>query len=107
MTFLTSRNMRYIYLSVLILLFCISGISGDTKKNPISSSTVKKEIIEIRETSKKEIYFVASRKAEKYHRPSCINVKKILPKNLIKFSSVEEATMKGYKPCKICLPPGE
>lgn len=92
---------------ILLFLFSTGWVRGDTRKIQASSSTVKKEIVKVKANSDKEIYFVASMKAKKYHRPSCRTIKRILKKNLIKFSCVEDAKKKGYEPCKVCLPPEE
>ncbi|MBA7633403.1 hypothetical protein ES703_40969 [subsurface metagenome] len=50
--------------------------------------------------------FVGSKKSDVYHYPTCRYVKKILPENIIWFSSVEDAKARGYRPCKVCKPPG-
>jgi len=50
--------------------------------------------------------FVGSKKSDVYHYPTCRYVKKILPENIIWFSSVEDARAHGYRPCKVCKPPG-
>ena len=49
--------------------------------------------------------FVGSKKSDVYHYPTCRYVKKILPENIIWFSSVEDARAHGYRPCKVCKPP--
>ena len=48
----------------------------------------------------------ASKESTKYHYPTCKWAQKISPKNLVKFSSPEQATKAGYVPCKVCKPPG-
>lgn len=48
--------------------------------------------------------YVGSKKSDKYHKPSCYHVDRILPENLRIFSSKSAATSAGYVPCKICLP---
>ena len=50
--------------------------------------------------------FVGSKKSDVYHYPSCRYVKNILSENIIWFSSVEDAKARGYRPCKVCKPPG-
>jgi len=50
--------------------------------------------------------FVGSKKSDVYHYPNCRYVKKILPENIIWFTSVEDARNHGYRPCKVCKPPG-
>ncbi len=49
--------------------------------------------------------FVGSKKSDVYHYSNCRYVKKILPENIIWFSSVEDARNHGYRPCKVCKPP--
>jgi len=41
--------------------------------------------------------FVGSKNSTLYHLPSCASAKRIKPTNLVCFSSVEDATAKGYK----------
>jgi competence protein ComEC len=48
--------------------------------------------------------YVGSIKSDVFHKPDCRYVKKILPENMIWFSSREDALSKGYKPCKVCNP---
>ena len=50
--------------------------------------------------------FVGSKKSDVYHYPNCRYVKNILPENIIWFTSVEDARAHGYRPCKVCKPPG-
>jgi len=52
------------------------------------------------------IQFVGSVNSDVYHYPGCRYVKKIHPENLIGFSSSDEARSYGYRPCKVCNPPG-
>lgn len=46
-----------------------------------------------------------SKNSNKYHYPTCKWAQKISPKNLVKFSSPEEAVKAGYVACKVCKPP--
>lgn len=48
------------------------------------------------------ILYIASKKGEYYHLPSCPGGKAIKPENKIGFSSKEEAEKAGYKPAKNC-----
>ena len=50
--------------------------------------------------------FVGSKKSDVYHYSNCRYVKMIKPENIIWFSSVEDARNHGYRPCKVCKPPG-
>jgi len=56
--------------------------------------------------AEEEKKFVGSKKSDVYHYSNCRYVKKILPENIIWFSSVEDAKARGYRPCKVCKPPG-
>ena len=47
---------------------------------------------------------VASRKAKKYHRPSCQYAAKIKDENLVTFDSIAQAQAAGYAPCGTCKP---
>lgn len=49
--------------------------------------------------------FVGSKESDKYHYPNCRWVEKILDKNKIWFSSINNAKSAGYKPCGTCKPP--
>ncbi|MBZ5537769.1 MAG: hypothetical protein LAO31_17580 [Acidobacteriia bacterium] len=48
--------------------------------------------------------FVASKKSNKYHLPTCRYGQKIKPENRITFKDAKEAQAAGYVPCKICNP---
>lgn len=50
--------------------------------------------------------YIGSMNSDKYHRPACEWARKIKPDNAVWFSSPEEAKKTGYKPCKVCRPPG-
>ena len=45
---------------------------------------------------------VDSKNSTKYHYPWCSGAKSISPKNLVIFSSIEEARSAGYKPAANC-----
>ena len=47
---------------------------------------------------------VASRKAKKYHQPSCQYAAKIKDENLVTFDSTAQAQAAGYTPCGACKP---
>lgn len=47
---------------------------------------------------------IANRVLSIYHLQDCYWVEQISPKNLVRFSSPSEASLAGYKPCKVCLP---
>ncbi len=49
--------------------------------------------------------FYASSGSNKYHYSWCRYVGNILPANLIKFDTAEQARAAGYTPCSVCKPP--
>ncbi len=48
--------------------------------------------------------FVANKNSDVFHCPDCKWTKKIKPKNMITFSSVQEAKTRQFVPCKDCQP---
>ena len=54
-------------------------------------------------TQTKDCAFVGSKNSNKYHLPTCRYAKNIDPKNLVCFSSQDEAKSKGYLPDKNCV----
>lgn len=48
--------------------------------------------------------YVGSKNSEVFHYPNCSYVKKILPENMIWFSSCDDAIAQGKRPCKRCNP---
>jgi beta-lactamase superfamily II metal-dependent hydrolase len=48
--------------------------------------------------------YVGSVKSDVFHYPNCRYVKKILPENMIWFTSRDDAIAQGYRPCKVCNP---
>jgi phosphatidylserine/phosphatidylglycerophosphate/cardiolipin synthase-like enzyme len=57
-------------------------------------------------TAGRETYdgFVASVNSEVFHKPDCKGAKKIASKNLLRYSSREQAVQDGKKPCAECKP---
>ena len=53
---------------------------------------------------KSKAIYVGSKNSNKYHNPNCVWAKKILARNVVTFSSKEDAVKKGYVPCKVCKP---
>jgi len=51
------------------------------------------------------VKFYASKNSNKYHRAICEWAKKISPRNLITFSSAQEAVDANFVPCSVCKPP--
>jgi len=50
--------------------------------------------------------FYGSINSNVYHYSSCRYVNQIKSNNLTSFSSVQNAKSRGYRPCKVCRPPG-
>ena len=73
------------------------SVKGE-KSTPVISSNTN----EPSETSASA--YVASKKSDKYHLPTCSYASKIAPDNLVTFASREEAESAGYKPCGVCKP---
>jgi len=48
------------------------------------------------------IRYVANRNSELFHLSSCKSVKRINAQNITAFSSLEQATQTGFKPCRAC-----
>jgi hypothetical protein len=51
-----------------------------------------------------EYKYVASKNGDVFHTPNCRSAKRILPENMVGYSSREEAVNAGKKPCKLCRP---
>jgi hypothetical protein len=56
---------------------------------------------------KKPSIYLAAPKGKAYHYPYCPWVKNIPLDNLLKFSSIEDATKAGYRSCRLCRPNGK
>ena len=48
--------------------------------------------------------FIASKNSQVFHRPNCESASKILPKNIVRYTTREEAISAGRKPCAECNP---
>lgn len=48
--------------------------------------------------------YVASQNSTVFHKPSCVQVKKIKAQNRRWFTTRSAALKEGYKPCKLCKP---
>ena len=48
--------------------------------------------------------YVASRNSEVFHKPGCKGAAKISEKNLVRYSTRDEAIQAGKKPCHECNP---
>jgi len=48
--------------------------------------------------------YVASRNSKIFHKPDCVWVQRIAPKNLVYYKTRDEAVNDGKRPCKTCNP---
>lgn len=95
---------------VAIIGFCLGRISGLQEKRPAvkiisnSSGEVKGVSTEQAQPSQNATAgeVVASKSGTKYHYPWCAGAKQISAKNLITFSSIDEAKKAGYTPASNC-----
>lgn len=89
-------------------------VAGEAKKGGENTKQTKETVqsntqsvssgsVEPKKEVPQEGQFVGSKNSTKYHLPSCRFAKKIKPENQVWFSSEEEATSKGYKPCGTCI----
>ena len=75
-----------------ILVIFLTGMLCACGVEPADAKTIKKS------------KFVASKKSNKFHKPTCTYAKKIKKSNKITFKSKSQAKKSGYKPCKKCHP---
>jgi hypothetical protein len=74
-------------------------------RSPDANYTLPKELSQ--PSSPKPIVeykYVASKNGDVFHTPNCRSAKRILPENMVGYSSREEAINAGKKPCKLCKP---
>jgi len=88
------------------------SVAGSTNKQPAEvparpSALRKAEASQTAGSDKQSdagAEFVASKNGQVFHRPGCQSAGQILPKNLVSYSSREEAIAAGKRPCKYCKP---
>jgi hypothetical protein len=68
-----------------------------------NESSQKTSVSLKRTIKKQDCKFVGSKNSNKYHLPDCRFAKNIKPKNLVCFSSIEDADAKGYLPDRTCV----
>ncbi len=73
------------------------------KQDTVTPTTGKQETKESA-TETTENSYVASKNSRVFHKADCYAAKRIMPKNLVKYSSRDEAVQDGKRPCKICKP---
>lgn len=57
----------------------------------------------VAEKKKEKIYF-GNKRSPTLHLSKCRWIKKMLPKNMVLFTSRQDAINQGYAPCKVCKP---
>lgn len=122
----TFRNVRILFAAALLAaIFCLAGCSTAAQAVPQPAETSRSaeatpETAAPAPTSTPaptatpeptpapdtvvESTYVASRKAKKYHRPSCQYAAKIKDENLVSFDSAAQAQAAGYASCGACKP---
>lgn len=87
-----------------------SGSNSDSVTNSASTSSssgsYNSKASSSSSSSDTSGYFVGSSKSDVYHYSSCSSAKRIKSGNLVSFNSVQQARNAGYRPCKVCNPPG-
>lgn len=66
-------------------------VAGKQAKPPVKTPTAEHK-------------FVASKNSTVFHKPNCSSVKRIKPGNLVTYSTRQQATEAGKRPCKRCEP---
>ncbi|MFH1370105.1 MAG: Ada metal-binding domain-containing protein [Planctomycetota bacterium] len=67
-----------------------------------SPRTISRDVTE--QSEQTQSTFVASKNSKVFHKPGCPFAQQILPKNLVTYSSKNEAVAAGKRPCKSCNP---
>jgi len=49
-------------------------------------------------------YYMANINSDVFHNPACTSAKKIKKDNAIIFENIEDAIIRGFKPCRLCNP---
>jgi hypothetical protein len=83
------------------------SLAKQSDVNQISPKFIKSSVEFTTKSQKKqniESKYVASKNSQVFHKPGCPSAQKILPENLVSYSSREEAIAVGKRPCKRCNP---
>ena len=83
-----------------------SSVASNSASSSSSSGSSSSKSSSSSSSSDTSGYFVGSVNSDVYHYSSCSAAKRIKSGNLITFNSVQQAKNAGYRPCKICNPPG-
>lgn len=75
-------------------------------RSTTASQTTTTETTTTETTTQQEFKYCGSINSDVYHYPWCTYAKKIKPENLIWFVDEYDAKSQGYRPCKVCNPPG-
>jgi methylphosphotriester-DNA--protein-cysteine methyltransferase len=59
---------------------------------------------ELRNKIRRGIYFAGHQKLKTYGTLRCKSGKRMLPKNRVFFTSIDQAVDQGFRPCGHCLP---
>ena len=82
-----------------------SGRAEGTKaKRTIPATTARERVRPAPKQAALENNFVASKNSRVFHKSVCSSAKRILKKNIVAYSSREEAINSGKRPCKRCKP---
>ena len=100
----------------------ITDLLNDKKEEPIKEIILEEPSIEKTAENEKEVVsqiiksklrsikktfnpsrYMASKTGEKFHSPKCNWAKKINIKNLIWIDTIEDAELKGFKKCELCI----
>lgn len=79
--------------------------SSSSSRGAIKSSKISNILSAFSTNSAKQIVLMGSNSRFIYHRSSCKWAAKISSRNLVTFSSGNEARCNGYKACRVCHPP--
>lgn len=82
---------------ILVRMALMTYSNGAILEHPVGVNNIQRATI-------LEDPYVGNKNSHKFHYSWCSSVSDITEKNKVTFSSREEATQAGYKPCKRCNP---
>lgn len=82
----------------------VSGANVSSGNEALVTSEPVKEVVAEEAEPVKPIEYVGSKNSKVFHKSDCPWVQRILPANLIRYASREEAIAAEKKPCKKCKP---
>lgn len=89
---------------VFIKAWSVAKSANVNLSGPKSSTTTVEKSTKPQKLQSVESKFVASKNSKVFHKPGCPFAQQILPKNLVSFSTRDEAVASGRRPCKSCYP---